>query len=347
MAKNQRNELDTSSGLAGLSIAVACRPSRNGGIGPPKRKFMRLQHKAILAGLLGGVCYWLLDAAIDWLVFYEGTFLHLLLLGIPAHEVYMRLLGFIMFLGFGLVIGRVASKREEAKQALLESEESSRSIIESSPLGMHIYKLEPDGRLIFRGANPAAERILGINNSKFIGQKIEQIFPPLAQSELPQIYRQVAAEGKAWKTDEFAYDDGQIKGFFEVHAFQIAPGKMVAVFRDVTERKQSQKEISRLAKFPSENPNPVLRISRDGNLLYSNQASAPLLKAWDYHEGQPLPEKWRKFVTAAIASGHGQKTELECDQQIFSLTFAPIADSDYVNVYALDITDRKKAEESL
>ena len=50
--------------------------------------------------------------------------------------------------------------RKRAEEALRESEEKFRNIVESSPMGIHMYKLEPDGRLIFTGANPAADAIL-------------------------------------------------------------------------------------------------------------------------------------------------------------------------------------------
>jgi len=36
-------------------------------------------------------------------------------------------------------------------------------------------------------------------------------------------------------------------------------------------------EIKNLAKFPSKNPNPVLRVTKTGKILYANEASLPLL----------------------------------------------------------------------
>jgi hypothetical protein len=42
-----------------------------------------------------------------------------------------------------------------------------------------------------------------------------------------------------------------------------------------------------LAKFPSENPYPVLRIHKDGTVLYANKASEELLKARGSGVGQP------------------------------------------------------------
>ncbi|MBL7135289.1 MAG: hypothetical protein ISS81_01690 [Candidatus Marinimicrobia bacterium] len=41
-----------------------------------------------------------------------------------------------------------------------------------------------------------------------------------------------------------------------------------------------EEEINRLAKFPSENPSPVLRVKKDGTILFANKAATLLLNAW-------------------------------------------------------------------
>ncbi len=105
--------------------------------------------------------------------------------------------------------------------------------------------------------------------------------------------------------------------------------------------------ITKLAKFPSENPSPVLRISREGTVLYGNEASRSVLDAWECSEGQIVPNEWRELVIDALETGSSRRTELECDDRVFSLTFAPVVGSNYVNVYALDVTERKRAEEAV
>ena len=46
------------------------------------------------------------------------------------------------------------------------------------------------------------------------------------------------------------------------------------------EQKRAEGEIKGLARFPSENPCPVLRVSKDGTILYANEAALPLLNFW-------------------------------------------------------------------
>jgi len=123
--------------------------------------------------------------------------------------------------------------------------------------------------------------------------------------------------------------------------------RLASLYAIAIQRERAEEKISRLAKFPSENPNPVLRINRDGLIIYCNKSSKPLLEKWRCQEGQTLSAPENKTVLEAIDSGSIQQSELKCGDNVYSLSFAPVAGSDYVNVYALDITEGKKAEEAL
>ena len=48
--------------------------------------------------------------------------------------------------------------------------------------------------------------------------------------------------------------------------------------------------IRHLARLPAENPNPVLRIARDGTILYANPVSGPLLACWNLPQGKGCPQ---------------------------------------------------------
>jgi len=125
------------------------------------------------------------------------------------------------------------------------------------------------------------------------------------------------------------------------------PINMMASFIDITEQKKAMEEIEKLAKFPTENPNPVLRISKGGTLLYHNRASESMLRHWHYKEGKPLQDRWFQFVLDALEDDDIKTVETKIGDKIISLTFAPIIEKGFVNVYGLDITKRKKAEEQL
>ena len=77
----------------------------------------------------------------------------------------------------------------------------------------------------------------------FIGKTIEEAFPQLVDTEVPERYKAAAEKGKPWKTDQVDYDADGIKGAFEVVAFQISQNKMVAMFHDITARKQAEEAL--------------------------------------------------------------------------------------------------------
>ncbi len=135
------------------------------------------------------------------------------------------------------------AERKQAEAALRTTEARLGSIIRAMPVGMHLYRLEADGRLIFTGANPAADKILKIDHQRFIGKTIEAAFPSLVETEVPSRYRAVAAGGETWKLDQIIYHDNQIAGAYDVYAFQFAPGELVAAFTDMTERKQAEEAV--------------------------------------------------------------------------------------------------------
>jgi signal transduction histidine kinase len=110
-----------------------------------------------------------------------------------------------------------------------------------------------------------------------------------------------------------------------------------------------EQEVENLAKFPSENPHPVLRIAEDGTVVYANDAGSMLLRDWGSKVGEKAPEQWYKHILKTLEGGLNKEIEVvRLDKsRIFSLTMAPIVDAGYVNVYGSDITERKRAEESL
>lgn len=114
---------------------------------------------------------------------------------------------------------------------------------------------------------------------------------------------------------------------------------------DITKRREAEREIKSLARFAGESPNPILRVSPSGLVVYANAASSPLLAAWGTQEGGLLPAEQIREVGEALESGRSLEREIEISDQVYSLLFAPIQELDYVNIYARDITAVRRAEQ--
>jgi PAS domain-containing protein len=59
-----------------------------------------------------------------------------------------------------LSTGEDITKLKETEDKLKESQEHLRSLFNSIPIGIHMYHLYEDDRLVFIGANPAADEII-------------------------------------------------------------------------------------------------------------------------------------------------------------------------------------------
>ncbi len=121
----------------------------------------------------------------------------------------------------------------------------------------------------------------------------------------------------------------------------------VAALMDITELRATQEQVRLMARFPQDNPSPVLRITAEGRISYSNKAGDLLFDVWGCQVGDFLPDHWRKFAIDVLKTGLRDSSEIQCYDRIFSLQFAPVIETNSINIYAFDITERKWAEEAL
>ncbi|MCA9480784.1 MAG: hypothetical protein KC545_10580, partial [Nitrospira sp.] len=118
-------------------------------------------------------------------------------------------------------------------------------------------------------------------------------------------------------------------------------------FGQFVERLQAQEAIANLAKFPEENPYPVIRLSRNGKVLYKNQPGQSLLTDLEQPINQASQKQWQEAIDEAFRLEGVRRQEITCQNRIFLVTFSVKIGADYMNVYAQEITEQRKAEEAL
>lgn len=114
---------------------------------------------------------------------------------------------------------------------------------------------------------------------------------------------------------------------------------------DVTEARKREEEIKFLASLPEENPNPVLRVSRAGTIEYRNESALKLLEENKNKIGSQIGDRWIKEINSVIERNYIARGEMEKNGCYYSYAIAPVIDKAYVNIYAMDITARKREEE--
>ena len=106
--------------------------------------------------------------------------------------------------------------------------------------------------------------------------------------------------------------------------------------------------VEALARFPGENPNPVLRIDPDGGILYANPAAcAALFDQVECSIGQKLPARLSEPIRQAAASGARSRLDVRLGNRIFWLDIVPFPGAGYVNLYGREVTEQRAAEEAL
>ncbi len=164
---------------------------------------------------------------------------------------------------------------------LEEEQKRFSKVVKASPMGIHLYKLDKDERLIFQGGNAAADRILGFDQSTIIGKEITEAFPMHETTDIPERYRKAAKHGISWQTEQFDYKDNRINGAFEVYAFQTAPGEMAALFLEITDRIRARDSLREqkdlLEGIMAASPVGIMTVDEKGVMNYANSMAEKIL----------------------------------------------------------------------
>ena len=114
----------------------------------------------------------------------------------------------------------------------------------------------------------------------------------------------------------------------------------------VIELERQLDEATLLARLPGENPNPVVRASEEGIVLYCNPPSARL-PGWRCEINERLPIPLRHLVQQALIEGYTKEQDVLLGGRIYAVSTVPIPGKPYANVYGRDITEHKMAEDAL
>jgi class 3 adenylate cyclase len=98
-------------------------------------------------------------------------------------------------------------------------------------------------------------------------------------------------------------------------------------------------------KFPNQNPNPVLRLTRRGRMTYANPASALVRKALRANVGEDLPADVFARVVTACDDPVNPTMEVAAEGTLYRLRVVTVYEFDSINLYGTDITAVRQVEE--
>lgn len=253
----------------------------------------------------------------------------------------------------------VRQELRELREELRHSEETIARLVEEYREGVTL--VSPDGRV--RAWNPGMATISGITPAEAIGQPLWDLQYRLVPDEertpgryehLQRFIRGILSlEDVRWfgtpQQRAIKRRDGA-RRLVESVIFPITIEGSTAVgsiIRDITDQQEMERRIADVARLVAEAPNPIMRALADGRLSYANEASAPLLQAWGCTPGEMLPAEWAEKVQAALATGEATVVEVTVGERAYALQLSPIPQHGEVNLYGMDITKRRRAEDAL
>jgi len=99
-----------------------------------------------------------------------------------------------------------------------------------------------------------------------------------------------------------------------------------------------------LDKFPDQNPNVVMRMTRGGRLTYANPASELVCRAIGAEVGQDLPAEFCDRVQRMLEAEFSEPIEIDAEDHIYELLVVSVYEFDSINLYGTDVTAARAIE---
>jgi len=159
-----------------------------------------------------------------------------------------------------ILIAKDISERYEAEKALLDNETRFRELFNNMNSGVAVYEAKDleASDFIFVDFNRAGERFEKIRKDQVMGRSLLEVFPGVKEFGLPAVLQRVWRTGKPEHHPVALYTDNRLTGWRENYVYKLPSGEIVAIYEDVTARKQAEIKLA----IESAMNGAVARISR-------------------------------------------------------------------------------------
>lgn len=260
--------------------------------------------------------------------------------------------------------GRDITESVAARAALKESEQRLSDIINFLPDATFV--IDSDGKVI--AWNRAIETMTGVPADDMLGKgNYEYALPFYGKRRAGVVDLILNSDPEAAK--EYAYVEkvrdtliaeaflpcigtSGIQAWIIATPLYDAKGEVTGAIesiRDITERKNAEEAIKKLAAFPQFNPNPILELRADGILSYFNKAAKEMSLSFGRENPQDiLPPHSAEIVRACLDTKEKrQRVDVAIGEHTISWSFFPVVGSQTVHAYGVDITDRLDIESQM
>jgi PAS domain S-box-containing protein len=205
--------------------------------------------------------------------------------------------------------------------------------------------------------NAAAIRLFAGIREDLIGHDIQDFFPRYqpdgrVSADAAREYLEAARETPQtfpWvtmRTDGTTRETCVTLTTLSIHGEE----QVLVVIKDMTGRKQAEREIQRLTTYPDMNPNPVIEVRPDRTITYTNPAAAAVLSSLGLPDDPAafLPTDFDAVVTTLNPAEPMRIMRIvHLKERSFNESISSAPGQDAIRIYAYDITDRVQAMEAL
>ena len=122
---------------------------------------------------------------------------------------------------------------------------------------------------------------------------------------------------------------------------------VVVYIVDKTERIKAIEEKEAFARFPIENPNPVIRANAIGKVIFTNKSGSDFSQKIGVKSNIISNKDVRAIIKACLFDNFARDLKLKVNKQYYFLNFSPNRDKNYVNIYGTNITQQERVSEKL